>query len=288
MNVLVIGGTRFFGIHTIESLIANGHDVTIATRGIHSDAFGERVSRVVMDRADEDSVRKALGEREFDVVIDKVAYSSDDVRALLKNVRCGRYIQMSSCAVYRSEHLLIAENEFDAKEQPLCWSGRTQDYAEGKRQAERAALEFMDAGRCVFVRFPVVLGVNDYTNRLRFYVEHICKKVPMFIENPDAAVSYINENEAGGFIAHLVDVPLSGAVNGCSEGIVSQSGIIGYIEKRSSERAVLSDNGDPSPYNGISADTSYDCTKAKAAGFSFSDIGSWLYELIDHELSAYR
>ena len=31
MKILVIGGTRFFGIHMVNELLAKGHDVTIAT-----------------------------------------------------------------------------------------------------------------------------------------------------------------------------------------------------------------------------------------------------------------
>ena len=33
MNILVIGGTRFFGIHMVNKLLEQGHDITIATRG---------------------------------------------------------------------------------------------------------------------------------------------------------------------------------------------------------------------------------------------------------------
>ena len=33
MKILVIGGTRFFGIHMVRELLAQGHAVTIATRG---------------------------------------------------------------------------------------------------------------------------------------------------------------------------------------------------------------------------------------------------------------
>lgn len=33
MNILVIGGTRFFGIPMVNELLAHGHNVTIATRG---------------------------------------------------------------------------------------------------------------------------------------------------------------------------------------------------------------------------------------------------------------
>ena len=32
MKILVLGGTRFFGIHMVNDLIEKGHEVTIATR----------------------------------------------------------------------------------------------------------------------------------------------------------------------------------------------------------------------------------------------------------------
>lgn len=34
MNILILGGTRFFGIDTVHELLRKGHDVTIATRGL--------------------------------------------------------------------------------------------------------------------------------------------------------------------------------------------------------------------------------------------------------------
>lgn len=33
MNILVIGETRYFGIHMVNKLLEQGHDITIATRG---------------------------------------------------------------------------------------------------------------------------------------------------------------------------------------------------------------------------------------------------------------
>ena len=100
---------------------------------------------------------------------------------------------MSSCAVYENAHIGIKEDEFGAKGFELKWLDRPSDYALGKRLAERAALEFMDESRCVFVRFPVVLGENDYTGRLAFYALHICKGLPMRTDFPDAKTSYIHE-----------------------------------------------------------------------------------------------
>ncbi|MCL2518024.1 MAG: NAD-dependent epimerase/dehydratase family protein [Oscillospiraceae bacterium] len=59
MKILVIGGTRFMGKHLVRSLIADGHDVTIATRGITPDNFGPTVNRVVIDRTNVDSIKTA-------------------------------------------------------------------------------------------------------------------------------------------------------------------------------------------------------------------------------------
>ncbi len=285
MNVLIVGGTRFFGIPMVNSILDNGHNVTIATRGNHGNPFNEKVCHIIMNKTDANSVKNVLGNKEYDVIIDKIAYSSNDVRSLLENVRCNRYIQMSSCAVYSGNRSLICENEFDTENHKLTWMDRPEDYAEGKRQAERAALEFMDISKCTFVRYPVVMGKNDYTGRLRFYIEHIINQIPMYIDSLNIGASYINQSEAGEFISYLVDHPISGPINGCSKGVISQKEIVEYIESKSGKKAVLSENGDPASYNGIKAETSYDCTKAERLGYKFSNISSWIFELINFYLS---
>ncbi len=103
MKVLVVGGTRFFGIPMVEKLIADGHDVTIATRGLSDNPFKQSTKQIIMNRSDYNSVRDALADKEFDVIIDKIAYCSNDVRNLLSNVSCKKYIQMSSCSVYSKD-----------------------------------------------------------------------------------------------------------------------------------------------------------------------------------------
>ncbi|MDD3224541.1 MAG: NAD-dependent epimerase/dehydratase family protein [Clostridium sp.] len=52
MKVLVLGGTRFFGVHMVENLIKKGHQVTIATRGNKKDNFGAKVKRIIVDHTD--------------------------------------------------------------------------------------------------------------------------------------------------------------------------------------------------------------------------------------------
>lgn len=76
MDILVIGGTRYFGIYLIKELLTQGHNVTIATRGIVKDNFGDLVSRITFDVADANSAKRSLSGKFFDVVYDKIAYCS--------------------------------------------------------------------------------------------------------------------------------------------------------------------------------------------------------------------
>lgn len=215
MKILVVGGTRYFGIPMVNALLANGHDVTIATRGNVKVDFNGNVDYVILDRTDAVSVKKALDNRKFDVIIDKIAYSSDDVKALLENVSCDRYIQMSTCSVYPEEHADITEDEFVTAEYPLEWMGRIPDYARTKRNAERAVLEYMESSAFTFVRYPI-------DNKLR--------------------------------------------------------------EKKLGKKAILDENGDAAPFNGLTDTLSFSTEIATKAGYNFSTLDSWLYKLIDHEI----
>ena len=100
MNILVIGGTRFFGIHMVNELLAKGHEVTIATRGLTEDSFGDKVKRIILDHSNPESIRQALTGIRFDVVIDKIAYCSNDIKYIMDVVDCDKFIHMSSTYGY--------------------------------------------------------------------------------------------------------------------------------------------------------------------------------------------
>ena len=281
MNILILGGTRFFGLNTVRELLSRGHSVTIATRGLTPDPFGESVKRLICNRRESESVKRVLRERYYDVIIDKTAYSSNGAKRVLDFARCGRYIMMSSAAVYKDFHDDITEEEFDPMSYPLI-PGEREDfnYAEGKRQAESAASQCYDSFNTLFVRYPVVIGKNDYTKRLDFYVEHILDGRPMYVDDQDAQQSFITGDDAGIFMARLAETDICGAINGCGRGTVSMGDIFRYIEKKYKKRAFLTADGDPAPYNGTSSYT-LNVQKATMLGYTFSDINDTIYELID-------
>lgn len=286
MNILVLGGTRFFGIPMVNKLISRGHQVTIATRGLTPDPFGNSVSRIRLDRSDKNSIARIFSGSRYELIIDKTAYSSNDIKRILDHAECRKYILMSSSAVYDKMHRNTCEDEFSPFLHELKWCERSTDYAESKRQAECALFQKYSGQCSLAVRYPVVLGKNDYTGRLRFYAEHIINQTPMFIDDMESKIAFIEETEAGIFLAHLAESDLAGAINGCSEGTASISDVVRYIENKTGKRAVISAEGDNAPYNGYPEYAALNTEKARSSGFIFSRLDEWLYKLIDHIIDA--
>lgn len=281
MDILMIGGTRFFGIYTVEELLRMGHRVAIATRGRTPDGFGDRVERIVLDRSDAGSVAAVLKGRYFDTVIDKVAYCSNDVRTVMENAKFGRYILMSSASVYDRLRADTREEDFDPARGELVWCDRQDfSYAQVKQQAERAAVQAYPGVDSLAVRYPYVIGRDDYTKRLLFYVEHVIKGVPMYIDDMDCGLAFIRSDEAGRFMAFLAETDAKGAVNGSSHGTISVGEILDYVEKKAGKKAILSGSGDPAPYNG-DVEHSLNTEKAETLGFRFTRLKDWIYGLLD-------
>ena len=80
-KVLVLGGTRFFGRKLVELLLADGHDVTIVTRGKLANPFGDTVKHVIVDRRDTDAFSKAFEGEYYDIVYDNICYSPNEAKA---------------------------------------------------------------------------------------------------------------------------------------------------------------------------------------------------------------
>lgn len=280
MEILVLGGTRFFGIHLVRELIKNGHTVTIATRGKTKDEFGNRVKRITIERTNMESLKNAFKSKFYDIVYDNLAYCSNDVKNILNAVECDRYIMVSSTAVY-DKHIDTKEEEFDASKFDFKWCSRNDfSYSESKRQAECALKQKYIDQKSVAVRYPFVIGVDDYTKRLLFYIEHILKEKPMYVDNLENKLGFIRSDEAGEFLAFLADKNFCGAINGSNYGTISIKDVVEYVEDKTGNKALFSEKGDPAPYNGEN-EYSINTDKAKDIGFQFSSINDWIFNLID-------
>lgn len=281
MKVLVLGGTRFGGVHLVNALLLKGHSVTIATRGKANDTFGNNVERIIIERTNADSLAKILRNNYFDAVCDNLAYCSNDIKVLLDCLECKRYVMTSSASVYINQHLQTKENEFNPVSYPLKWCSRNEcAYNEAKRQAECALFQTYSHFSAVAVRYPYIIGEDDYTQRLYFYIEHAIKGIPMNIDNLNEQLSFISSTEAGAFLAWIVEQDFTGPINGNSIGTISLQEILSYVEQKTGKKAKFSTEGINGPFNGQKS-LSLDLKLANSFGYSFTELNSWIYGLLD-------
>lgn len=285
MNILVLGGTRFFGKKLVELCIENGHDVTILTRGQSGNPFGTAVKQLIVDRDDHDALENALAHTTWDIVYDNICYSPNEAHTIceLLKGKTKKLVFTSTLSTYEVDGKMKKEEDFDPYHYQILMGDREEfSYGEGKRQAE--AVLFKEASfPVVAVRFPIVMGEHDYTRRLHFHVERILHDQPISLPNIDAQMSYITDEEAAEFLYFVGVTPIGGPYNATASGAISLKELLALIEEESGKRAKISlvggDEESQSPY-GVPADWYMTNAKAEKAGFTFSQLRDWLPNLV--------
>jgi nucleoside-diphosphate-sugar epimerase len=104
MKILVMGGTRFVGKPLVEQLLAQGHGLTLFTRGSRPAPVG--VEHLVGDRNDPAALGQLEG-RAFDVVVDSSGRTLEDSKAVLERTGAPqhRFVYVSSAGVYADSEL---------------------------------------------------------------------------------------------------------------------------------------------------------------------------------------
>ncbi|MGE6911620.1 NAD-dependent epimerase/dehydratase family protein [Lysinibacillus fusiformis] len=285
MNILVLGGTRFFGKKLVELCIVNGHDVTILTRGQSGNPFGTAVKQLIVDRDNHDALENALAHTTWDIVYDNICYSPNEAHTIceLLKGKTKKLVFTSTLSTYEVDGKMKKEEDFDPYHYQILMGDREEfSYGEGKRQAE--AVLFKEASfPVVAVRFPIVMGEHDYTRRLHFHVERILHDQPISLPNIDAQMSYITDEEAAEFLYFVGVTPIEGPYNATASGAISLKELLALIEEESGKRAKISlvggDEESQSPY-GVPADWYMTNAKAEKAGFTFTQLRDWLPNLV--------
>jgi len=103
LRILFIGGTGTISSASTELALQRGMNVTLLNRGRNARSTAPAGAEVVIaDIHDSDAARAALAGRQFDAVVDWIAYEPEHVAADLElfRGRVGQFIFISSAAVY--------------------------------------------------------------------------------------------------------------------------------------------------------------------------------------------
>ncbi len=281
MKILILGGTRFFGKLLVQNLIAEGHQVSVATTGKTPLDFSERVEHFNIERHSEESLVKAFAGHEWDLAYDQICYDANDAKilALALKDKIGHLIFTSSQSVY-DDGLVMSEADFTAEvyeENPQ----NKNSYQEGKRLAEKEYTTQLNFA-VTSVRFPIVLGANDPSGRLLWHVSRVKNNLPIYFPNINSQIGFISSEEAAQFLAWLKDKKLSGSINAGSPDSISLRELMELIQACVGSKSLLAEVDSVvshSPF-GLTSDWTMSMMKAEKLGYDFSPLKAWLPQLI--------
>ena len=137
----------------------------------------------------------------------KYGYDARDSKAaceIFKN-KTKLYVFTSTQSVYGWGSDL-KETDFD----PYTYTyknfvSQKENYGEAKRQAEATFCKYATFPVQI-VRFPIVIGTDDYTGRFKFHVDSVREQRPIYFPNINATISMISSEDAARFLFKLLEV----------------------------------------------------------------------------------
>ncbi|HEY4854801.1 MAG TPA: AAA family ATPase, partial [Streptosporangiaceae bacterium] len=176
MRILVLGGTSFVGRAIVEDALRSGAEVTLFGRGkTGADLFPELI-RLIGDRDTGDY--RALREGSWDAVVDVSGYVPRHVGQAMDALggRAGRYLFISSHAVYQSTGLEPGSTEDTARRPPMR---DTEELDDGTYGPLKVACEDDVAARygsrATIVRPGKVAGPHDWQEGLTYWVRRAAR-----------------------------------------------------------------------------------------------------------------
>ncbi len=285
MKILILGGTRYFGQHLMKTLLDDAHEVTVASRGNQDFPFKDQVKFIKADRNNLEDLKRLAALGPFDIIYDQICMSGAAADKAVNAFKesCKKYVFTSTGSVYDAKiGTLLNEEKFDYKSKQInLKETEPYDYQEAKRQAE-AVFGQQSFFKVAMVRFPIVLGLDDYTKRLKFHVEKVKKEEEIFFPNLEMKMTFVESNEAGRFLKFIGQSDFTGAINCASDGSITMIESMKEIEMVTGKKAILAkieSKTNHSPF-GFVEDFVLPNGKAKSLGFSFLKLNQYLPKLI--------
>lgn len=213
LRLLILGGTRFLGLHMTELALARGHTVTFFNRGrTKTDRFAQ-VERIVGDR---NGQLQGLKSRSFDAVIDNSGFVPRHVRlsAQLLAAEVPQYVFVSSISVYpnfakpRGEDSPVGKLTDESNE-------KVDDATYGPLKALcEHNLRKVYGKRATILRPGLIVGPDDNTDRFTYWPARAARGGDFAAPGAAGdAIQYIDARDFAAFALRCIERGTHGTFN---------------------------------------------------------------------------
>lgn len=214
MDLLILGGTRFLGLHLARAAVERGHRITLFNRGKSTPGLFPDAEELRGERGGDLS---ELRGRSWDAAIDTSGYLPREVRAsaglLADSVE--HYTFVSSISVYGDFGRVGMDEGAPvlASPDPEPEESSIELYGKLKAGCERAAEAAMP-GRTLVVRPGMIVGPNDYTNRFPYWCRRVAEGGEVLAPgDPGRPVQLIDVRDLAGWMLRLSEERSTGVYN---------------------------------------------------------------------------
>ena len=229
LRILILGGTRFLGVHQVEYALERGHAVTLFNRGRTNPELFPNVEKLVGDRNDD---LAALEGGEWDVVIDNSSSIPRWVRqsAQLLQGSARQYIFTSSISAFAdfSTAGMDETAPVGTLEDPTIEEITGETYGPLKALCEAEA-ERAFPGRATIVRPGLIVGPRDNTDRFTYWPVRIGRGGEVMAPGDGTdPVQFVDGRDLGAWMIRLAEEGHTGVYN--ATGPASRMTMSGMLE----------------------------------------------------------
>lgn len=203
-SILVLGGTRFVGLHAVRELVRRGYEVTALNRGTHPELLPPGVRHLKCDRKDETQFKEILAaaarSQAFDAVVDPSAYVPADITPAAEALDglVGAYIFISSGSVYKSTNVFPWHEDLPK----VTDQASAGEYGYNKMLCERVLMEAFEGRRfpAKIIRPGYIYGPHNTVYREAYFFDRIRAGRPVLVPGTGVVLSQF------GYVDDLADL----------------------------------------------------------------------------------
>ena len=216
MNILFLGGNRYFGKKLVKKLsLVKKYKIFILNRGnkkLNKDLINKKnIYFIECDRKNKTDLTKKIINLKVNIVVDNCAYTLNDVKNLihaLKNQKFHYYFTstvMSYLNLYLDREL--KEKDWLAskstKNMELKYLSHEIEYAKNKRNIEKYLISQKNIKYLIF-RVHNILGSDDFSKKTSKFLTSSFDQVIDFLDKKNNYFQYIFDEDLVNIIYHLI------------------------------------------------------------------------------------